>query len=227
MDVSLNRPALLHTDDQHSILYKPAGLPVFPLHAAPDQPSLLKWWLEQPEYRAGGWPEGFEGGIAHRLDNGTSGLVVAARSLERLVALRGEFAGRELRKFYRFCSSGEVRFDLRRVEAMIAHHPRDDRRMVVRAGREAAHRGQWYPAWSEFRRIAGGLWQAEIRTGVMHQIRAHAASIGLALDGDRLYGGIAAEGGFVLAHAEIRGPGWEFALPGALLPGALPGALSG
>ena len=231
MPVSPDQPTLLHRDGQHNILYKPAGLPVFPLHAAPDRPSLLKWWLAQPEYGAdgggsgggpGGWPEGFDGGIAHRLDNGTSGLVVAAGSVERLAALRAEFSGRELRKFYRFRSSAAVRFDLRRVEAMIAHHPRDDRRMVVRAGKEAAHRGQWYPAWSEFRRIAGALWQVEIRTGVMHQIRAHAAVIGLALDGDRLYGGLAGTGagagagGFVLAHMEIRGPGWGFVLPETL-----------
>lgn len=198
-------------------LDKPAGLPVYPPHRGAG-PSLLAAWLTlRPELGALPWPAGFEGGIAHRLDTGTSGLVLACESPERLTALRAEFAEGQLVKRYRLVSLKEVAWSDHRVDLPIAHDARRHSRMIVRRGQDTPHRGRWYPARTTLIRQGEHLWEARIETGVTHQIRVHAAFVGLALAGDRLYGGgdlpagiVPPPGsGFLLHHLQAQGPGWE------------------
>lgn len=199
-------------------LRKPAGLPVFPPHREPGGPSLLSHWLAlRPELQGLAWPSGFEGGIAHRLDNPTSGIVVACTSLASLAQLRAQFQAGVLRKTYQLVSQREVPWDEHRVDLPIAHDRRRRARMVAQRGKSTAHRGRWYPAITSFRRLGHFRWTAVIHSGVTHQIRVHAAFVGLALAGDRLYGGgplpseIKAPPGadFMLHHAAISGPDWS------------------
>lgn len=207
---------------------KPAGTPVFPPHADPEGDCVLARLLAARPAQNQAFPAGFEGGIAHRLDTLTGGFVVVAKSVEALAAVRAEWG--ELSKFYRFYSSAKVDFRDQLVTAPIAHHPRKKDRVVV--GVHRRHRGEWRPAWTRLRWLGKGWWEAEIRTGVLHQIRAHAAFAGVPLDGDEIYGGEAAEGGVArgevggthvgeskvprgatLIHVGIVGKNWSFWLP--------------
>ncbi len=209
---------ILDEDDARIFLWKPPGLPVFPPHADPGGDCVLARWLALDPRRAEGWPEGFAGGIAHRLDTATSGLLVAARTPADLVVLRQQFADRALRKHYLFHSDAPAP-DLpwpHLMDLEIAHHPNRRDRMVWRRGPRTAHRGRWYPAWSRFQPSSPAIWRCEIRTGVMHQVRVHAAALGLPLTGDPLYGG--APGRYVLHACRIDGPGWRS--PEAPLPDA-------
>ncbi len=192
-----------------TFLWKPAGLPVFAPHGEPDGPSLLSWWQAQPGFPPDPFPPGFEGGIAHRLDTATSGLVLVARTPEALVHLRAQFSRSELRKFYVFRSRSGPSAPVT-VETPLGHHPKNTRKMVVADRPYRRCRGKWYPAWSRFTWLRAdpdvpdcGLWQAEIRTGVMHQIRAHALSAGIPLVGDPLYGQPGAVGDYLLHHARV------------------------
>lgn len=174
---------------------KPPGLSCFPLHAQPEADCVLRRLLAQfPEQAAPTWPLGFDGGIAHRLDISTSGLLLVARSVPALAALRTRFSGRHLHKEYRFLTARNASWDRNVVDRPIAHDRRRKGRVVVQRGKQTPHRGRWREARTTFSRVGpvdGGLWmwRAVMQTGVMHQIRVHAAFVGLALAGDRIYGG--------------------------------------
>ena len=139
------------------------------------------------------WPTGFEGGIAHRLDVPTSGQLLVAKTPRVLSALREDFSRKNLLKRYRFLTLKDVSWTQHEISLPLAHHKTNRRKMVVQRGNNTLHRGKWFPAHTTFYHLASKdgvhLWEATMRTGVMHQIRLHAAIAGLALLGDRLYGG--------------------------------------
>ena len=171
-------------------LNKPAGLPVFPPHDNAEGDCLLRRLLaDQPERKDVAWPVGFEGGIAHRLDTATSGAVLAADDLPDLTRLRQWFTEHRLIKTYLMLAAADVPWNSNVCDKPIAHHPRKRDRMVVQRGKQTPHRGKWYPAHSEFVRRAGRLWEVRITTGVTHQVRVHAAFLGIPIVGDAIYGG--------------------------------------
>lgn len=170
-------------------LYKPPGVPVFPPHDDPDGDCLLTRLLRAEPHRAQlPWPEGFTGGLAHRLDTPTSGAVLCADSVPELEQLRAAFAAGAFRKTYRFLTPATVPWTEHRCDAPLAHDRRHQRKMLAQRGPNTPHRGRWFPAHTELRHLDGPLWEAVITTGVTHQIRVHAAFVGLPLLGDPLYG---------------------------------------
>lgn len=190
-------------------LNKPAGLPVFPLHQDPDSDCVLRRLIAELPEQSQGFAQGFEGGIAHRLDTPTSGLLLVARSPEALAQARRAFRGKALTKSYRFLSPVPLDPKTRSLDQAIGHHPKNRRKMVVQRNPGTKRRGKWYPAQTRLRHIKGALHEAVILTGVMHQVRAHAAFAGVPLLGDTLYGGAPAPGGpgFYLHHAHLKGLG--------------------
>jgi 23S rRNA pseudouridine1911/1915/1917 synthase len=199
-------------------LDKPAGLPVLPPHADPRGDCLLRRLLAaRPEVAVHEWPDGFPAGIAHRLDTATSGQVVVARTPADLARIRASFEERRFVKEYVFVTRKEVPWDRHTVDARLAHDRSRKDRMVVERGRSTPHRGRWYDARTDFERVGSGgelfAWRATMSTGVTHQIRVHAAFAGIALAGDRLYGGGAGDPGwpvpFLLHHRGLRCPDFE------------------
>ncbi len=194
-------------------LFKPAGIPTLTPHRDAEGDCLLRRLLEmEPARRGLPWPDGFPGGVAHRLDISTSGAIAVAESPEELVDIRAHFQSKHLVKTYRFLTARDVSWDHNTCDLSIGHAKGKKGKMVVQRGANTPHRGKWYPAETSFRRVKGQLWEAQMSTGVMHQIRVHAAFVGLALLGDRKYGGgmtppDAAPGlTFYLHHVGFRGP---------------------
>jgi len=199
-------------------LDKPAGLPVLPPHADPSGDCLLaRLRAARPDVDAHEWPTGFPAGIAHRLDTATSGQILVARTPTDLARIRASFEQRHFVKRYVFLTRKDVPWDSHTVEARLAHDRSRKDRMVVERGRSTPHRGRWYEARTILDRAGTAdtlfAWAATMSTGVTHQIRVHAAFAGLALAGDRLYGGGAPDPDwdvpFLLHHRGLEGPDVE------------------
>lgn len=171
-------------------VYKAAGSPVFPPHADPNGDCVLRRLLAaEPSRAALAWPDGFEGGLCHRLDTSTSGALLVADDPQELAKIRAAFAARAFTKTYRLWTAHDVPWDTHRCDARLAHAKTRKGRMVVERGANTAHRGRWHEAHTRFERLSPNLWRAAMTTGVMHQIRLHAAFLGLPLAGDNHYGG--------------------------------------
>lgn len=193
---------------------KPAGLPVFPPHDDPAGDCVLHRLMQaSPDRAAHAWPPGFEGGIAHRLDTSTSGALLVADTPGELARIRDAFRDGALTKTYLMRAARKVGWNENSCDRPIAHDARKKHRMIVQRGENTPHRGAWYPAHTRFVRRHGDVWQVQITTGVMHQIRVHAAFVGLPLLGDGTYGGGPTPDGapegltFYLHHVGLVGGG--------------------
>ena len=129
-------------------------------------------------------------GIVHRLDKGTSGVLLVARNDAAHRALAAQFAGRTVEKTYLALVHGKVRNEQGRVTAPIARDPVRRIRMTAKlaTGRSALTEYRVLRRFEKFTYL-----EIRIGTGRTHQIRVHLSSIGHPVAGDKLYGAPPAE----------------------------------
>ena len=124
-------------------------------------------------------------GVVHRLDAGTSGVMVLGKSERAFGDLMGQFRDRKVEKTYSAVVWGEPRFDTGWIEAPIERSAAVPSRMAVAAAGEGREAATWYEVRERFGVAA--LVEASPKSGRTHQIRVHLASIGHPLIGDQLY----------------------------------------
>ncbi len=184
--------SIIHEDEDLLIVVKPAGLPVFSIK---DNDLSLSHKLVALRPALEHIPEH---GIAHRLDNDTSGIVCVGKTLKAYENLRAQFSADTVIKTYTALVCG-VPPDRGTIDAPIAHHPRKKNKMIVCESAARARELKARPAHTEFDvrtrfvyrqksvTTSYTLLDARMTTGVHHQIRAHLAWQGYPLAGDRLY----------------------------------------
>lgn len=124
-------------------------------------------------------------GIVQRLDVGTSGLMVIAKSEPAYTALKRAFRNREIVKVYHTLVQGHPDPFTGTIEAPIARHPGSEWKMAVVGG--GRHSVTHYETVEAFR--AATLLEVHLETGRTHQIRVHMQAIGHPCVGDPTYGG--------------------------------------
>jgi 23S rRNA pseudouridine1911/1915/1917 synthase len=199
---------VLYRDDALVALVKPLGVPTHPLRAG-ERGTIANALVARFPECAGASDDAREGGVAHRLDVDTSGVLLAARTRDDWRALRRAFASGQVDKEYWALVDGAPPND-GEVHAPLIHA--GARRMRALHDEDAAPLAS-RPARTTFRTIARGpgaaLVAAFTSTGRMHQVRVHLAHAGYPLYGDALYGGPPLPGGgagHVLHAARITFP---------------------
>jgi 23S rRNA pseudouridine1911/1915/1917 synthase len=187
---------VVYADGDVIVVDKPAGLVVHP-GAGNERGTMVHGLLARyPELAEVGDVD--RPGVVHRLDKGTSGLLVVARSQDAYDGLVAQLAGRSLERRYTALVWGTVDADAGLVDAPLARGERDPTRIAVTAaGKEARTR------YEVVRRLTSPAAEPEpapepapltlldcrLETGRTHQIRAHLAAIGHPVVGDDRYGG--------------------------------------
>jgi 23S rRNA pseudouridine1911/1915/1917 synthase len=179
---------IVYQDRDLIVVDKPAGMVVHPA-AGHASGTLVNALLHHVDDLSGIGGEK-RPGIVHRLDRGTSGLMVVAKHDSAHEELARQFADREVEKEYTALTWGEVMAG-RRIDAPIGRDPSNRKKMApasarVRRSREAVTRIVRAEHFGRVLTLAG----VAIHTGRTHQIRVHLSGIGHPIVGDSLYGGV-------------------------------------
>jgi 23S rRNA pseudouridine1911/1915/1917 synthase len=203
---------VLYASSEFVVVNKPGLLPCHPLGPC-DRPTLMDAVAAHFPQAAVIGSNPLEGGLVHRLDNGTSGAVMVALTEAGLVRLRSALKSGQIHRRYLALVQGKLEHPLQ-LTAPIAHHPRNRRKMIAVHDQRAAAKLKARPAASAVTRIRqiNDFTLAEVlpQTGRRHQIRVHLADAGFPIAGDELYGGprmpSLAPGRFSLHLSELRIP---------------------
>ena len=179
-DIALD---IVYEDGDVIVVNKPRGMVVHPAPGHPDG-TLVNALM----FHCGDSLSGIGGekrpGIVHRIDRDTSGLIIAAKNDPAHLALSEQLSDHSLARVYECVVHGRMREDAGTVDAPIARHPSDRKRMaVVPGGRRAVTHWEViarYNGWTHLR--------CRLETGRTHQIRVHMAQIGHPILGDTVYG---------------------------------------
>jgi len=180
------RVGVVYEDAEIIIVDKPPGLTAHPSPGHPDGTLVNALLALAPELPGIGGVE--RPGIVHRLDKDTSGLIVVAKTDAAHRSLTRQLKERSVRKTYLALTAGLTPSDEGEIDAPIARHPVERKRMaVVEGGRPALTR---YRVLERFDGPLGAftLVEAYPVTGRTHQIRVHFAHLGRPLAGDATYG---------------------------------------
>jgi 23S rRNA pseudouridine1911/1915/1917 synthase len=189
-DAAVDVP-VVWSDDQVIVVDKPAGLVVHP--GAGNRSSTLVHGLlaRFPDLAAVGEPD--RPGIVHRLDKGTSGLLMVARTAAARAGLTMQLAHRQVGREYVALVAGTVAADAGLIDAPLGRADRDPTRIRVQAGGRQARTGYQVEARYDQPEALTQV-RCRLETGRTHQIRVHLASIGHPVVGDDRYAGRAATG---------------------------------
>lgn len=205
---------VVYQDSDVLVLGKLSGVPSVPL-ASDELETAVGSALAQDPAIAGVGRGGLEPGILHRLDTGTSGLLVFARTHATYDFLNQAWKDRRVRKIYRAVAAPLSSMPLRIRQTLrlkLGHDAHSAKKMRVidetLKNPMRSIRGKALDTVTHIVQSQAGDFEIEIETGVMHQIRCTLAHLGSPLLGDAIYGGAPARR--LWLHA------WKLHLP---LPG--------
>ncbi|RMG43004.1 MAG: RluA family pseudouridine synthase [Candidatus Dadabacteria bacterium] len=183
---------IVYQDNYLAVVNKPAGLVVHPGAGTMDN-TLLNMIAGIIEEDPESFPDSSRPGIVHRLDKGTTGLMVVAKTALSHAALSSQFEKRTIERSYLGLVYSTPRskrtidsVDTGKISEPLGRDPTDPRRIkVMQSGQGKRATTNWQVVE---RFTYGSLLKFKLETGRTHQIRVHMAHIDTPLIGDPLYG---------------------------------------
>jgi 23S rRNA pseudouridine1911/1915/1917 synthase len=176
---------VLYEDDDLIVVNKPPGLVVHPAPGHPDGTLVNALLFHAGKLAPAGGAR--RPGIVHRLDKGTSGVIIAAKTNQAFFPLVQQFQRREIEKVYLAMVYGSLEGPSGIIEHAISRNKKDRKKMAVTrvtgSGRAAVTRWKLKKAYSGLSFLA--LYP---KTGRTHQLRVHLSSLGHPIVGDPVYG---------------------------------------
>ncbi len=174
---------ILYEDEETLVLNKQPGLIVHPREGVHEATLINAVRARYPE--VGEIDDTERGGIVHRLDRDTSGVIALAKTAESQAVLKDQWRNRETEKYYLAIVEGRPDPAEGIIEAPLASDPEDPRKRAVVEGGQSA-RSQ-YRVLEQYGDEAA-LVEVRIFTGRTHQIRVHMLAVGHPVMGDFQYG---------------------------------------
>ena len=172
---------ILYQDADIAVINKPCGMVVHP--AAGNEDGTLVNALLYHIHDLSGIGGEMRPGIVHRLDKDTSGLILIAKNDRAHAVMSEQFKSRSMEKHYRAVAFGSFREDHGLIDAPIARHPVDRKKMAIVQGGKPSQ-----TEWRVMEALRGATYlDVHLLTGRTHQIRVHMQSIGHPLLGDAIY----------------------------------------
>lgn len=176
---------IVYEDEAVLVVNKPAGMVVHPGAGQATGTLAAAALAHAPETaRVGGQRRP---GIVHRLDKGTSGLLVIAKTPLAYDSLTAQLAARTVSRRYRAVVHGKIARAEGVIDAPIGRHPRDRKRMAVLPVGQGKRAVTRYRVLERFPRTGATYIEARLETGRTHQIRVHLAAQGHPVIGDETY----------------------------------------
>ena len=173
-------------DDSVIVVSKPSGLIVHPGSGIANGTLVNGLAAQFPDLREIGDPTRL--GLVHRLDKGTSGLLIVARTPEALENLKFQMQERHVHRQYFAIVAGHVESNLGVVDAPLGRDPKNPlKRAVINSGKYARTHYEIDQKYESPFKVS--MLNCRLETGRTHQIRVHLAAIGHPVLGDELYGG--------------------------------------
>jgi 23S rRNA pseudouridine1911/1915/1917 synthase len=185
---------VLYEDEHLLILDKPAGMLVHPTSNRRKETLVNRILHHYPDQNEVGDSE--RAGLVHRLDQGTSGVIIVARNEQSLSMLKDQFRERRVQKLYRSIVDGELADDSLKIDVPIGRDPENP---TLRCADPTGKPSVTIVERDEFRDGRSTLW-CRPRTGRTHQIRVHLKYIGHPIVGDPKYS--RNDGERLMLHAE-------------------------
>ena len=189
---------IVYEDEDIVVVNKPSGMVVHPA-AGNANGTLVNALLHHCRGSLSGVGGVERPGIVHRIDKDTSGLLVAAKNDFAHVRLAEQLKTHAIARVYDAIALGNLRDDKGTINAPVARHPTDRKRMAVcrrGEGREAVTHYEVLERFGQFTYL-----RCRLETGRTHQIRVHLSSLGHPLLGDPVYGGNGSR--FEAAHRDL------------------------